>query len=110
MSIQNPLKEPLEQNNATVSSWCVYLLLCADNSYYCGITNNIQKRLRQHNGEIAGGAKYTHARRPCQLAYLEPADNRSHASQKEYQIKRLKASAKQRLCQQKVATDNNLIA
>ena len=39
--------------------WLIYILECRDGSLYCGITNNIEKRLKQHKGEIKGGAKYT---------------------------------------------------
>ena len=39
--------------------WLIYILECRDGSLYCGITNNIEKRLKQHKGEIIGGAKYT---------------------------------------------------
>jgi putative endonuclease len=35
-------------------NWLIYLLQCANNALYCGITNDINKRLRQHNGEITG--------------------------------------------------------
>jgi len=45
-------------------TWVVYLLKCANNSLYCGITNDMVRRLRQHNGEIQGGAKYTRANSP----------------------------------------------
>ncbi|MBA5248580.1 MAG: GIY-YIG nuclease family protein, partial [Gammaproteobacteria bacterium] len=45
-------------NNKT---WLVYLLECTNNTLYCGVTNDIKKRLRQHNGEIVGGARYTRA-------------------------------------------------
>lgn len=79
----------------TDQAWSVYLLRCADNSLYCGITTNLQKRLRQHNGELVGGAKYTKLRQPCELVYSESADNRSHATQKEYAIKRLSKAAKE---------------
>lgn len=81
--------------NQTDQAWSVYLLRCADNSLYCGITTNLQKRLRQHNGELVGGAKYTKIRQPCELVYSEPADNRSHATQKEYAIKLLTKAAKE---------------
>ena len=47
--------------------WYVYVLLCSDNSFYCGITKDIERRLKQHNGVIKGGAKYTRGRRPCIL-------------------------------------------
>ncbi|MBO1923195.1 GIY-YIG nuclease family protein [Thiomicrorhabdus sp. 6S3-12] len=81
------------------SCWSVYLLRCADNSLYCGITNNLSKRLKQHNGELVGGAKYTKSRQPCRLVYSEQALSRSHASQREYQIKRLSKAEKERLMQ-----------
>jgi len=81
------------------SEWVVYLLRCADNSFYCGITNNLEKRLRQHNGEIKGGAKYTQSRRPCHIVYQEFATNRQTASQREYAIKQLSKAKKQQLIQ-----------
>ncbi|WP_321275774.1 GIY-YIG nuclease family protein [Thiomicrorhabdus indica] len=81
------------------SEWVVYLLRCADNSFYCGITNNLEKRLRQHNGEIKGGAKYTRCRRPCHIVYQEFAMNRQTASQREYAIKQLSKAQKQQLIQ-----------
>ncbi|MDG2395698.1 GIY-YIG nuclease family protein [Candidatus Thioglobus sp.] len=70
-------------------TWVVYLLKCANNSLYCGITNNLTRRLRQHNGEIQGGAKYTRANAPCELVYQESAKDRSCASKREYEIKHL---------------------
>jgi putative endonuclease len=69
--------------------WYVYVLLCADHSLYCGITTNLQKRLKQHNGEIKGGAKYTRGRGPHRIVYIKKAMNRSIASKLEYQFKQL---------------------
>ena len=83
------------QKIQTDQAWSVYILRCADNTLYCGITTNLQKRLRQHNGDMVGGAKYTKTRQPCELVYSEHADNRSHASQKEYAIKQLTKRAKE---------------
>ena len=54
-------------NSATPSAWLVYLLECADGSLYCGITNNMNRRLHQHNGQLPGGARYTRGRRPVRL-------------------------------------------
>ncbi len=74
--------------------WIVYLLKCANNSLYCGVTNDIDKRLRQHNGEIAGGAKYTRANGPCVLVYQEQARNRSKALKRECEIKAMRRDEK----------------
>ncbi|TFD03867.1 GIY-YIG nuclease family protein [Cryobacterium sinapicolor] len=46
----------------------MYILECADNSYYVGSTWNIERRLSQHN---AGGAEYTRTRHPVRLLYVE---------------------------------------
>ena len=77
--------------------WYVYLLRCADNTLYCGITTDLQKRLRQHNGELIGGAKYTKVRQPCELVYSEQVENRSEASKREYEIKKLSKASKEKL-------------
>lgn len=64
---------------------------------YCGITTDLQKRLRQHNGELIGGAKYTKVRQPCELVYSEQVENRSEASKREYAIKKLSKASKEKL-------------
>jgi len=45
----------------------VYLLECADGTFYCGVAKDLRKRLEQHNGERPGGARYTAGRRPVRL-------------------------------------------
>lgn len=77
--------------------WVVYLLQCSDKTLYCGVTNHLQRRLRQHNGEIKGGAKYTSARRPCALIYQEVCADKSQAMKREYEIKQLSRTEKLRL-------------
>ena len=79
------------------NTWFVYLLRCADETLYCGGTTNLTKRLRQHNGELVGGAKYTKVRQPCTLVYSEGAPNRSEATKREYQIKQLSRTQKLKL-------------
>ena len=69
--------------------WIVYLLECADKTLYCGITNNLNKRLRQHKGEIPGGAKYTRSRNPLKLVYQEEVETRSFALKREIAIKKM---------------------
>ena len=51
--------------------WQVYILRCADGTLYTGSTNDVEKRLAAHNA--GRGAKYTRARRPCALVYVEEA-------------------------------------
>ena len=81
-------------NKLDNKTWLVYLLKCANNSLYCGITNDLSRRLRQHNGDIKGGAKYTRANAPCQLVYQEVMKDRSEASKREYEIKQMDRSVK----------------
>lgn len=86
--------------------WVVYILRCADNSLYTGVTTNIDKRLDQHNGLSKHGAKYTRTRQPVSLVYQEIVDSRSLACQREAAIKNLKKADKERLvaCWRQAAT------
>jgi len=74
--------------------WSVYILRCADASLYTGITKDIENRLRQHNGEISGGAKYTRGRRPVELVYQQSVESFQQAQQEERRIKKLDRRAK----------------
>lgn len=77
--------------------WLIYILECRDGSLYCGITNNIEKRLKQHKGEIIGGAKYTRSHWPCKLVYKEKSASRSEALKREAIIKKMSKVEKQTL-------------
>ena len=79
------------------SGWYVYLLTCADGSLYTGITVAPERRLRQHNGELAGGARYTRARRPVRLSWSASVVSRSTAQRVEAALKSLTRAAKLRL-------------
>lgn len=72
-----------------------YMLRCRDNSLYTGWTNNIEKRLEDHNS--GKGAKYTKARRPVELVYYESYETKEEAMRREWQIKQLKKSEKEEL-------------
>lgn len=76
----------------------VYIMECSDGSFYIGITTDLTKRLRMHNGEINGGAKYTRVRRPIILRYNETCTNRSEATKREIALKKLTHSQKSSLC------------
>ena len=69
-------------------SYFAYILECADGSLYAGCTNDIEKRLKQHNGAKAG-AHYTKIRRPVVLAYSERFGTLAQARAREAEIKRL---------------------
>lgn len=75
--------------------WYVYILKCNDGTLYTGITNNLDKRVSSHNKGT--GAKYTKTRLPVKLVYHEEATDRSEASKREYQIKKLSRLAKENL-------------
>ena len=66
-------------------SFWVYLVRCADGSYYAGHTDNLEQRIEQHrSGELGG---YTSTRRPVDLAYSELFSTRDEAFAAERQIK-----------------------
>ena len=77
--------------------WYVYLLRCSDDTLYTGITKNVVRRLRQHNGELAGGAKYTRAKRPVELVWSDRCASRSEACKREALLKKLSRSQKLKL-------------
>jgi predicted GIY-YIG superfamily endonuclease len=76
--------------------WLVYILELADGSYYTGITNNLEKRLKIHAS--GKGSKYVKARLPIKsVIYTEEVENRSIASKREIEIKKLSHEQKGKL-------------
>lgn len=65
----------------------MYVLECADGTYYTGYTNNLAKRIAVHNK--GKGAKYTRARRPVRCIYYEAFENKHDAMSAEYHFKQL---------------------
>jgi putative endonuclease len=74
----------------------VYILECADKTLYVGSTNNIEKRLEQHNNSKAG-AHYTKIRRPVHLKYYEKFATLGEARKRESEIKSWKREEKLKL-------------
>ena len=72
-----------------------YILRCADGSLYTGWTNNLEKRLRDHNE--GRGAKYTRGRGPVELAYYEKFPTKEEAMKREYAIKHMSRFQKEQL-------------
>ena len=81
-----------------MTPWMVYILRCADDSFYTGITNDLDKRLADH--ENGKGAKYTRGRAPLKVIYTETHVDRSKASKREIEIKKLSSSEKETLIKQ----------
>ena len=70
--------------------WSVYILRCSDDSLYTGITTDVERRVKEHNGEPANlGAKFTRGRQPVELVYQENVVTRSQATKREIEIKSL---------------------
>lgn len=80
------------------STWCVYVLRCADSSLYTGISNNTARRLQQHNAGKA--SRYTRSRLPVTMVYQEPQDSHSCALKRELAIKAYSRQAKEELIRQ----------
>ncbi|MFR9147230.1 MAG: GIY-YIG nuclease family protein [Mediterraneibacter sp.] len=72
-----------------------YIVRCRDGSLYTGWTNNLEKRIKDHNS--GRGAKYTKSRRPVLLAYYEEFATKEEAMRREWEIKQLKRQEKQDL-------------
>jgi putative endonuclease len=77
------------------SSWFVYIIRCADQTLYTGISDNLEKRIANHNA--GKGAKYTRGRTPVKLAYQEKHPDRSTASKREAELKKLTKQKKLKL-------------
>lgn len=75
--------------------WFVYIVECADQTLYTGITNNLERRVDEHNA--GRGARYTRGRRPVVLRFFELQPDRSHASTRECEIKALSRQEKTEL-------------
>ena len=75
----------------------VYIVKCADGTFYTGKTTDLPRRLLQHNGELINVAKYIRSRRPVKLMFYEGTLTNSLASQREYEIKQLSHSKKEDL-------------
>ena len=73
----------------------VYVLECADGTYYTGYTTDVERRVAEHNaGE---GAKYTRGRTPVEVVHTETFSDRSTAMQREHEIKSLRRTEKEAL-------------
>lgn len=77
------------------SAWLLYVVECRDGSLYTGITNDLERRLKEHNDGT--GSRYTRSRRPVTLRYQEPCADRSAALIRELAVKLLSRREKEAL-------------
>ena len=80
----------------SVADWFIYILRCADNTLYTGITKDIERRCKQHNAAVA--SKYTRVRLPVVLVYQETTASHGDALRRELAIKNLTRTAKEAMC------------
>ncbi|MEF8857246.1 MAG: GIY-YIG nuclease family protein [Haloplanus sp.] len=73
----------------------VYVLECADGTYYTGYTTDVERRVAEH--DAGEGAKYTRGRTPVELVHVEEYETRSAAMRREHEIKSLSRRAKERV-------------
>ena len=100
----NPLILSLSKDAARsqIMAFYVYILRCADGSYYTGHTDNLEQRLAAHqNGEIEG---HTRTRRPVTLVFSDRFDSRQDAFERERQLKGFQAGAFRHVCERSVAS------
>lgn len=87
-------KESAAEDDTSASHF-VYIVECSDGTYYTGYTTDVERRVGEHNRGV--GARYTRGRRPVCLIHSECYDTKSAAMQREYAIKQLRRSAKERI-------------
>ena len=83
-----------------MNDWFVYIVRCADDSLYTGITKDVDRRVQEHNEGDKLAAKYTRARLPVVLVYQETCESRSVATKREIEIKQLSRTDKKILLNQ----------
>jgi len=76
--------------------WQVYILKCADGTFYTGITTDLKRRVSEHNDSLLG-AKYTRSRRPVKLVFSRKMKNKSIATKEERRIKKMTRQEKNKL-------------
>ncbi len=74
-----------------------YILRCADNSLYCGMTSNIKNRLKEHNSTGPRGAKYLRGKKPVKMIYSEKFPDIKAAMSREFEVKKWPKAKKEAL-------------
>lgn len=74
------------------NKWCIYILECLDGTYYTGVTNNVDNRMKMH--AQGNGSKYVYQKGFGKLLFVKPCDSKSDAFKFEYEVKQLPRSQK----------------
>ena len=94
---ENSPESIAEASSASQQPWFVYLVRMQSGALYAGISTDPERRLRQHQGAIVGGAKALRGKGPLTLVWQTKSENKSRASQLEYQLKQLSKAKKEAL-------------
>ena len=84
-----------------MNDWYIYIVRCSDDSLYTGITKDIDRRIDEHNNGSKGAA-YTRSHRPVKLVYQESCNDRSEATVRESEIKKLSKKEKELMIKKSV--------
>jgi putative endonuclease len=79
--------------------WFLYVVQCADDTLYCGVTTDVVRRVKEHNFSVLG-AKYTRSRRPVVLLFVQEHGSRSLAQTAEFRFKKLSRFDKLKLIEE----------
>lgn len=82
-----------------------YMVRCSDNSLYSGQTNNLEKRIKEHNSVGPRGAKYLRAKKPVKLVYSEEYPTLQLALKREFEVKQWTKVKKEELFRKKLNAD-----
>ena len=88
-------KEKRRRGRPRKDPWFLYMLRCKDGTFYTGITNDLDRRLKKHNA--GKGARYTRARRPVKIIYRETLKSRTQALVRECAVKAFSRKTKEAL-------------
>ncbi|MTI12235.1 GIY-YIG nuclease family protein [Sansalvadorimonas verongulae] len=80
-----------------MKDWFLYFIRCNDNSLYCGITTDVERRFAEHSSGNGKAARYIRGRRPLTLAFSDKVGNHSQALKAEYRVKKYNKATKEKL-------------
>lgn len=86
-----------------------YIVRCTDDSLYCGMTSDLEKRIKEHNSDGTRGAKYLRAKKPVKLVYSEAFPDITSALRREYEVKQWPKHKKETLVDKSYLKEKDLI-